>query len=161
MTPFFAESWVYSTCKSIISHCEELLIEQTPSPAYQAAKAELMHLARMQLDTLGYVAEFIPFSVCTSPTIMRAHGDRLNGAGGSESGRERIEKITNEELKGSLGSKEEFDALYKVFLGYLWIRKLQRVRSMHSGSLNAQDSPGRYKATSHTYTFSAMSSKTQ
>jgi hypothetical protein len=115
LTPFFSESWVYSACTSVISHCEEFLVDGNPSPAYQAAKSELMHFARMQLDTLGFVAQLIPFSVNTSPTIMRVRGNLPTGADGGIIGKESIEGISNEELKRCLGSKEAFDEMYKVF----------------------------------------------
>jgi hypothetical protein len=107
---------VYSACTSVLSHCEDFLVSSSPrlNPAYQAAKAELMHFARMQLDTLGYVAELIPFSVCTSPTIMRVRGNLPTGAEGAVIGSESIGGITNEELKGCLGSRQEFDEMYKV-----------------------------------------------
>jgi hypothetical protein len=73
-----------------------------------------MHFARMQLDTLGYVAKLVPFSVCTSPTIMRVRGRLPSGAESVDLGMEGIKGIGNEELRECLDELDVFDDLYKV-----------------------------------------------
>jgi len=118
MIPFFSESWVYSSCLSVVSYTEELIAVTTPSHSresvslYEGAKAELLHYARMQLDTLGFVADLIPFSINTSPTIMKSRGVLPAGATQSVMDKSATLHVTNVGLKACLGSMEAFDDVY-------------------------------------------------
>ncbi|TPX47396.1 hypothetical protein SeMB42_g03332 [Synchytrium endobioticum] len=116
LIPYFCEAWVYSTCLHIVSHCEEVL---AVSPAnsialeiYEAAKAELLHHARIQLDILGGLAGLIPPSSVLTIRNREGLGAHLS-----------ISAFTNKELKSALQDPELFDKLYlnltaRTFEGY-------------------------------------------
>ncbi|KAJ3129072.1 hypothetical protein HK098_002664 [Nowakowskiella sp. JEL0407] len=107
----FCESWVYSACMSVVSQCEELVVVKKFSSftmmAYESAKAELLHLARMQLDSLGKISGLYNpenDSIYTPEVIqLDLNQDEFKG-------------ITNTELKKALTNVEFFDELYLVLV---------------------------------------------
>ncbi|TPX32716.1 hypothetical protein SmJEL517_g04249 [Synchytrium microbalum] len=106
LIPHFAEVWIYSTCLHIVSHCEEVLaVAKQNSVAldlYEAAKADLLHYAWCQLDSLGGLAGLIAPHTLSSP----ASASKAGAASLS------VTDITNEELKSALQSEQLFDDLY-------------------------------------------------
>jgi hypothetical protein len=55
LIPFFRESWIYSACMSVVNSGDELMskIEQHDQPTlkqYEALKASVLHLARIQVS---------------------------------------------------------------------------------------------------------------
>lgn len=109
LIPFFTESWVYSACNSVVSQCDEVLAvfeySKESMIAYQGLKAELLHFARLQLDSLGCISEMIPFSINNSPEHLIARKNQK----GLET---NFNQITNAELKDCLKNKQVFDDAY-------------------------------------------------
>ncbi|CAG8593544.1 17516_t:CDS:10, partial [Cetraspora pellucida] len=114
----FLESWIYSSCMSVVSECEELApltsLDESTSSAFNAAKGELLDLARKQLGIhYGHLPAALPFttaldevSLPTSPVSPVSPS--------SESEPKKKFSITNEELKGAIESDDSaaFDLLY-------------------------------------------------
>ncbi|KAJ3204489.1 hypothetical protein HK099_001109, partial [Clydaea vesicula] len=115
LSPFFCESWVYSACTSVSSQCGELIavskFDPTTVSVYEGYKAELLHYARMQLDTLGFAADLIPSSINTSPARLKK--SLPSGASVTEIDKTTpFKEINNLELKTALTNMESFDSLY-------------------------------------------------
>ncbi|KAJ3063906.1 hypothetical protein HDU98_000341 [Podochytrium sp. JEL0797] len=112
LIPFFTESWIYTSCTSLIHHCDTLLSStSTPTPAtYSAVKSELLHYARLQLDILGSASNIYTSSIHHLSAEVNPLTEHSND--GTVDVRLPIETVTNEALKTALGSAEAFDALY-------------------------------------------------
>ncbi|CAG8667598.1 24821_t:CDS:10 [Dentiscutata erythropus] len=110
----FLESWIYSSCMSVVSECEELApltsLDESTSSAFNAAKGELLDLARKQLDKLGIHYNHLPASL----PFTTALGEVSLPASPSTPSSEKKFSITNEELKGAIESEDSaaFDLLY-------------------------------------------------
>ncbi|KAF8229518.1 hypothetical protein L208DRAFT_1439127 [Tricholoma matsutake] len=106
LPPFFVESWIYSSALSVVEQCDfwssGFSIVGPKLNAFNAAKGELMELARSQLDTIGIAVGHIPprppFSATSSPFIP--------------SQTKAAEQITNTDILSSIESVDSFYELY-------------------------------------------------
>ncbi|GAA6060213.1 hypothetical protein JCM10212_002292 [Sporobolomyces blumeae] len=56
----FVESWTYSACHNIVETCEKAFTNDAPAIGFVAVKAELLELAKKQLDKIGMGAGHLP-----------------------------------------------------------------------------------------------------
>ncbi|GAA5838208.1 hypothetical protein JCM5353_006041 [Sporobolomyces roseus] len=56
----FVESWTYSACLDIVETCEKHLVTDAPTIPFIAVKAELLELAKKQVDKIGMGAGHLP-----------------------------------------------------------------------------------------------------
>ena len=101
LIPFFLESWIYSSCKSMIKYISQTFSEQATSECNHIL-AELLLDARRQLDKFGEIAGFIssanPYSYATDDVAALTSCSW---------------KITNEHLQKALSGRAEFKHLYE------------------------------------------------
>ncbi|CAG8761156.1 6088_t:CDS:2, partial [Acaulospora colombiana] len=111
----FLESWIYSSCMSVVNECEELFsltsLDDHTLMAFNAAKGELLDLARKQLDKLGIHYGHLPDSLPFTTALGEA---TLPISPGSESENMKKFTITNKELKEAIEIDDysKFDILY-------------------------------------------------
>ncbi|CAG8811497.1 26102_t:CDS:2, partial [Racocetra persica] len=114
----FLESWIYSSCMSVVSECEELApltsLDESTSSAFNAAKGELLDLARKQLDKLGIHYGHLPAALPFTTALDEVSLPTSPASPSSESEPKKKFSITNEELKGAIESEDSaaFDLLY-------------------------------------------------
>ncbi|TFK72158.1 hypothetical protein BDN72DRAFT_836546 [Pluteus cervinus] len=110
LPPFFVESWVYSSALSVIEQCDLWILHFPQEGAnlalFNAGKAELLELARHQLDIIGvrvgHLPHQPPFStVVDSPEVL-SKAINTNAT----------KVISNEKLLSALGNAEAFYELY-------------------------------------------------
>ncbi|RHZ81350.1 hypothetical protein Glove_121g72 [Diversispora epigaea] len=111
----FLESWIYSSCMSVVNECEELFsftsLDDHSLMAFNAAKGELLDLARKQLDKLGiyykHLPPSLPFTTALSEVTHPTSPD-------IESEGKRKFTITNKELIEAIEitDYQKFDVLY-------------------------------------------------
>lgn len=110
----FLESWVYTSCMNVVEECEELAplsgFDPVTFPPFNAAKAELLDLARSQLDRIGiqagHLPRELPFTmalavVTEEPTSPDAEADMAHRG-----------KITNLTIKQVMDDMDRFDEVY-------------------------------------------------
>ncbi|KAI9365504.1 hypothetical protein DFJ73DRAFT_808029 [Zopfochytrium polystomum] len=121
LIPYFAESWIYSGCLNVIKHCDELIAVSAHSEnliiAYENAKAELLHYARVQLDILGVASKLFPTTIHSTLTMALPGPNAMAPPGSDESdealeGSRALSELTNTDIRDGLKSKEAFDELY-------------------------------------------------
>ncbi|KAG0366908.1 hypothetical protein BC939DRAFT_466538 [Gamsiella multidivaricata] len=110
LTENFLESWIYSACMSIVNECDETIPLSNEDPhmsqvLLDGAKAELLQLARQQLDKLGIqhgrLPKELPF------TMSLGYEDpALNTTEEAE------RKPMSKELLDAVSTDETFDTLY-------------------------------------------------
>ncbi|TBU35808.1 trafficking protein particle complex subunit 10 [Dichomitus squalens] len=113
LPPFFIESWIYSSALSVVDQSDEwakrLTLDKAALSAFNAAKGELLELARQQLDVLGIATGFLPnkppFSLALPSTFDPADKDPKTKRGSMT--------ITKTEL---LSSMEDQDTLYELYV---------------------------------------------
>ncbi|KAI1311282.1 hypothetical protein EDD11_003528 [Mortierella claussenii] len=114
LTENFLESWIYSACMSIVNECDETVPLSTDDPHMMAlldgAKAELLQLARQQLDKLGIQHGRLPKEL---PFTMSLGYDDVAQTATEEVKRKPMSK----ELLEAVSSDETFDALYTSVSG--------------------------------------------
>ncbi|KAJ3413632.1 hypothetical protein HDV05_007776 [Chytridiales sp. JEL 0842] len=127
LVPYFGESWIYSTCINIISHCDELAaVANAGSPlveSYEALKGELLLYARYQLDFLGVASGLYKGTVHTTvaeaipgPNSFAPPGEVDSTFDASHS----FSQLSNPDILKALTNSEEYDALYMVGLFYFF-----------------------------------------
>ncbi|KAG6861666.1 hypothetical protein C0995_013672 [Termitomyces sp. Mi166 len=101
LPPFFIESWIYSSALTSVEYCDNwasrFSITGTKLNSFDAAKGELLDLARTQLDiigvTVGYLPQKPPFSsscrtseqrVKTTSTLSISNNDLLKAIDDAE-----------------------------------------------------------------------------
>ena len=128
---YFIESWIYSSCLSVIEYCDKLASEVTiTSPkleSFNAAKGELFELARNQvrhplapsyfsdrftlcstkLDILGVDVGHLP----SQPPFSRARVHRLQPDSQSQDNTTTT-KISNSEIMTAIDHADSFYELY-------------------------------------------------
>jgi trafficking protein particle complex subunit 10 len=121
LIPYFSESWVYSTCVNIIQHCEDLVAASsdpnTTQGYYEGIKAELLHMARLQLDMLGVASGLFSSSIHVEKEFALPGANSLSPPGSaqrSETDPDMLRQLTNLELVDALASPSGYDALYIV-----------------------------------------------
>ncbi|KAG5732737.1 Trafficking protein particle complex subunit 10 [Termitomyces sp. T112] len=107
LPPFFIESWIYSSALSAVEYCDNwasrFSITGTQLNSFNAAKGELLDLARTQLDiigvTVGHLPQKSPFSSsCRSP------GQRMKTTS--------TLSISNSDILKAISDDEAFYKLY-------------------------------------------------
>ncbi|KAG0228740.1 hypothetical protein BGW41_003351 [Actinomortierella wolfii] len=110
LTQNFLESWIYTACMSIANACDESVLLQSEGPhalvLLNGAQAELLQLARQQLDKLGIQHGRLPKEL---PFTMSLGYDDVFQPEETE-GVER--KPMNPELLEAVSTDETFDSLY-------------------------------------------------
>ncbi|CAG8441735.1 2761_t:CDS:10 [Diversispora eburnea] len=111
----FLESWIYSSCMSVVNECEELFsftsLDDQSLMAFNAAKGELLDLARKQLDKLGiyykHLPPSLPFTTALSEVTHPTSPILENES-------KRNFTITNKELNEAIENTDyqKFDLLY-------------------------------------------------
>ncbi|KAI8816426.1 uncharacterized protein EV422DRAFT_545965 [Fimicolochytrium jonesii] len=105
--PYFRKVWVYFACISVVRHCDEVMamLSQTADAmaAYDGVKADLLEIARTQLQALGaacgvYEEMFVP----TEDAAAAPVGDTTA----------LVSALSNAELQNALSSTVAFDELY-------------------------------------------------
>ncbi|BGP50119.1 hypothetical protein JCM10450v2_006030 [Rhodotorula kratochvilovae] len=122
----FVESWTYSACLNIVAECEARIAQDLSDPtaaAFVAVKAELLELAKKQLDKIGMGAGHLPavhpFSMSfneTSPSTTSAPSTRpdtpSSAAGGLQSPTRPNPPVTRQDLLDAIAKQDVFDRLY-------------------------------------------------
>ncbi|THH18490.1 hypothetical protein EW146_g2511 [Bondarzewia mesenterica] len=107
---YFVESWIYSSALSVVDETEAWMkgrnIDAPMQLAFNAAKAELLELARNQLNIIGikvgHLPSRLPFSMALSSS-----SHPVNGKGDRSS-----QKISRADVLASLENKDAFYDLY-------------------------------------------------
>ncbi|KXS17548.1 hypothetical protein M427DRAFT_110316 [Gonapodya prolifera JEL478] len=111
LVPHFRISWAFTCCQSVVTQCEELVAVNKFSPQtvreYEAAKAELLHVARLQLDKIGLLCGFLAPSVLSTPSEEQRKLSENSPARVDE-----LDSVTNVELRGAMANVDGFDSLY-------------------------------------------------
>ncbi|KAF8934989.1 hypothetical protein BGZ58_005309 [Dissophora ornata] len=109
LTENFLESWIYSACMSIVNECDETVLISTDDPhmmvKLDGAKAQLLQLARQQLDKLGIQHGRLPKEL---PFIMSLGYDDASFPATEEVERKPMSK----ELLDAVSTDDKFDVLY-------------------------------------------------
>ncbi|KAH8547567.1 trafficking protein particle complex subunit 10 [Umbelopsis sp. PMI_123] len=111
----YLESWIFSACTNIVNECEPVanhigISNPEILPIYNAAKADLLILARKQLDKLGVKHSHLP-----DTTPFNMHSDKgANTKKRFSSGVEGAQKepMTNQKLREAVVSRDVFDKMY-------------------------------------------------
>ncbi|KAG6876520.1 hypothetical protein C0993_002535 [Termitomyces sp. T159_Od127] len=107
LPPYFIESWIYSSALSAVEFCDnwalKFCITGNKLNSFNAAKGELLDLARTQLDIIGVTEGHLPqkppfSSSCTSTGQRTKTTSTLN--------------ISNSDLLEAIGDAEAFYQLY-------------------------------------------------
>ncbi|KAI0362291.1 hypothetical protein OH77DRAFT_1416520 [Trametes cingulata] len=111
LPPFFIESWIYSSALSVVDQCDEwarpLELDKTSLTFFNAAKGELIELARHQLDILGIAAGHLPRKPPFSLALPANYKDSKE-----PQVKEASQTISRAELASALLDKEAFYELY-------------------------------------------------
>ncbi|CAG8511571.1 6476_t:CDS:10, partial [Ambispora leptoticha] len=111
---YFLESWIYSSCMSVVNECEELApanhLDDAELIAFNTSKGELLDLARKQLDKLGIYYEHLPSDIPFMTALSHFPSSQLNNHDDEET--ISTPAITNPDLLTALQSTEAFDFLY-------------------------------------------------
>ncbi|KAM0751302.1 hypothetical protein T439DRAFT_325449 [Meredithblackwellia eburnea MCA 4105] len=109
--PNFLESWTYSACLNIADECTRRAahssVDKLTSDNFNAVRAELLDLARKQLDKIGIVAGHLPLEHPFSMSLNEITSDRPSNA--LPSNRDAVSRL---DLLGAIGNQEQFDKLY-------------------------------------------------
>ncbi|CAG8444801.1 5577_t:CDS:10 [Ambispora gerdemannii] len=110
---YFLESWIYSSCMSVVDECEELApsndFEEEALIAFNTSKGELLDLARKQLDKLGIYYGHLPSDIPFITALSHFPSSQLNN---HDEETTKAPVITNADLVTALQSAESFDILY-------------------------------------------------
>lgn len=173
----FIESWTFSSSIDVVEQCQAWLIERGDirapgmndeesrqgsmravteriadsqlSASFHGAKAELLDLARKQLDrigiSVGHLPNAAPFSLSLPKQSDKSKsGSSKNGASTS------TEKITRQEIVDALASKEVFDLRYttlteRALAGWVSSGRKRNVLRLRSALASIHYFRGRYK----------------
>ncbi|KAI0647217.1 trafficking protein particle complex subunit 10 [Trametes meyenii] len=112
LPPFFVESWIYSSTLSVVDQCDEwahsLELGKNALASFNAAKGELIELARHQLDVLGVAAGHLP----NKPPFALALPANYD-VNKSEQVKDASQSISRADLATALVDKE---ALYELYV---------------------------------------------
>ncbi|KAG0060938.1 hypothetical protein BGZ90_003809, partial [Linnemannia elongata] len=110
LTDNFLESWIYSACMCIVNECDETVPLNSDDPhmmvMLDGAKAELLQMARQQLDKLGMQHGRLPKEL---PFTMSLGYDSVEPPADAE---EVERKPMSKDLLDAVSTDETFDALY-------------------------------------------------
>ncbi|KAJ4488048.1 trafficking protein particle complex subunit 10 [Lentinula aciculospora] len=105
--PFFIESWIYSSALSAVDQCDtwgSKVDLDAKRPAFNSGKAELLELARNQLDMLGIDKQFLPCKPPFSSALIVSKPENSQP--------KSIESISNPRLTTALKDQDTFYDLY-------------------------------------------------
>ncbi|PWN36229.1 uncharacterized protein FA14DRAFT_120403, partial [Meira miltonrushii] len=160
----FIESWTFSSSIDVVEQCQAWLIERGDilteriadsqlSASFHGAKAELLDLARKQLDrigiSVGHLPNAAPFSLSLPKQSDKAKGD-LTQSSNKDGASTSMEKITRQEIVDALASKEVFDLRYttlteRALAGWISSGRKRNVLRLRSALANLHFFRGRYK----------------
>ncbi|KAF5391403.1 hypothetical protein D9757_001971 [Collybiopsis confluens] len=104
--PFFVEAWEYSSALSVVDQVDAWSANtdlDARRPAFNAGKAELLELARNQLDMLGIERQYLPHEPPFSSSLVFEPVDSRD---------KPVEKISNPQLSAALKDESSFYDLY-------------------------------------------------
>ncbi|KAM0790185.1 hypothetical protein ACM66B_005503 [Microbotryomycetes sp. NB124-2] len=108
----FLESWTYSACLNIVDECQKRVdsqaIDRATSRRFVAAKAELLELARKQLDKIGIDAGHLPSAHPFSMSL----NERSTMPSSPASNDAAKPPIARAELTEAIKDSSRFDVLY-------------------------------------------------
>ncbi|GBC05869.1 hypothetical protein RclHR1_06490004 [Rhizophagus clarus] len=109
---YFLESWIFSSCMSVVNECEELApltsMDDSNTIAFNAAKGELLDLARKQLDKIGIFYDHLPASLPFTTSL----NETIPTSPNEDNETKKKFVITNKELQEAIDSQNDFDVLY-------------------------------------------------
>ncbi|KWU42169.1 hypothetical protein RHOSPDRAFT_36290 [Rhodotorula sp. JG-1b] len=143
----FVESWTYSACLDIVAACEAKLASQhasMPSVALVAVKAELLELAKKQLDKLGIFAGHLPalhpftMSLNEAPPIPASAASSASTPSTSAPNSATRPPVTRQDLLDAIERQEVFDELYidltqRAVQAYQFTKRRRCAAKLHAG----------------------------
>ncbi|KAJ3845286.1 trafficking protein particle complex subunit 10 [Lentinula raphanica] len=105
--PLFVESWIYSSALSAVDQCDSWGSKvdlDAKRPAFNAGKAELVELARNQLDVLGIEKQYLPCKPPFSSSLLVPRPENAQP--------KSTESISNPQLSAALREPDTFYDLY-------------------------------------------------
>ncbi|GAA5867425.1 hypothetical protein JCM8547_007499 [Rhodosporidiobolus lusitaniae] len=108
----FVESWTYSACLSIVDECERRISQNlldVLDESFTAVKAELLELARKQLDKIGMSAGHLP---PTHPFSMSLNESSASSVSASSGAPTNPSPVTRRDLLRAISELQAFDDLY-------------------------------------------------
>jgi hypothetical protein len=135
LIPFFKESWIYSACISIVQAGDELMARNEQSlvvtKQYESLKANLLHLARIQLDKLGRIYEKLNRPVHPWATELNQEDWTQIASAADGNGPKNTIFPTHPDLQEALSSVEAFDKLYIVII-YITYLSMHTLLTCHT-----------------------------
>ncbi|BGP09807.1 hypothetical protein JCM10049v2_005681 [Rhodotorula toruloides] len=116
--PSFVEAWTYSACLNIVSECGRRIDQDLSDPAatgFVAVKAELLELAKKQLDKLGMGAGHLPSTHPFSMSFNESSASTVSGSSASSptsTTPPNRQPVTRKDLLDAMDKREAFDKLY-------------------------------------------------
>ncbi|EIM89936.1 uncharacterized protein STEHIDRAFT_92528 [Stereum hirsutum FP-91666 SS1] len=108
---FFLESWIYSSALSTVEQCDvwakELTLDGATLVAFNASKADLLELARSQLDVVGVKVGHLPSKPPFSLALITCTSPPTNGHSKHSSG-----TISNQDVVRAMADADTFYDLY-------------------------------------------------
>ncbi|GAA5906420.1 hypothetical protein JCM8208_004655 [Rhodotorula glutinis] len=123
----FVESWTYSACLTLVAECEtrieQDLLDTTTSSV--AVKAELLELAKKQLDKIGMGAGHLPavhpfsmsFNESAPSSSSTRPGTPSSATRSLQSPTRTTPPVTRQDLIAAMGDEGVFDRLYTDLAG--------------------------------------------
>ncbi|GAA5847602.1 hypothetical protein JCM3766R1_000806 [Sporobolomyces carnicolor] len=108
--PNFVESWTYSGCLNIVETCETHLVTDKPVTSFVAVKAELLELAKKQLDKIGMGAGHLPMVHPFSMSLNEISPSRPSTTASPKTA-ERP-PVSRKDLLDAIADQAVFDKLY-------------------------------------------------
>ncbi|GAA5999266.1 transport protein particle complex II subunit TRS130 [Rhodotorula paludigena] len=118
----FVESWTYSACLNVVAECEGRIEQDLSDPssvAFIAVKAELLELAKKQLDKIGMSAGHLPavhpFSMSfneSAPGSSALSSCAPSASSGMQPPQRSNPPVTRRDLLDGIAKQDVFDKLY-------------------------------------------------
>ncbi|GAA5886852.1 hypothetical protein JCM6882_005915 [Rhodosporidiobolus microsporus] len=108
----FVESWTFSACLSLVDECQRKISQDTSHAGghgFTAVKAELLDLAKKQLDKIGMGAGHLP---TTHPFAMSLNESSPSRAPTSAAHPAERPPVTRQDLLDCTTHQDSFDKLY-------------------------------------------------
>ncbi|GAA5988713.1 hypothetical protein JCM5350_001988 [Sporobolomyces pararoseus] len=106
----FVESWTYSACLNIVETCETHLFTDKPVTSFVAVKAELLELAKKQLDKIGMGAGHLPMVHPFSMSLNEISPSRPTSPTSSQPADRP--PVSRKDLLDAISDRTTFDKLY-------------------------------------------------
>ncbi|GAA5838645.1 hypothetical protein JCM11251_003252 [Rhodosporidiobolus azoricus] len=108
----FVESWTYSACLDLVQECQRRIgqdLANAGGTAFIAVKAELLDLARKQLDKIGMGVGHLP---TTHPFAMSLNESSPTSSATANAQTVDRPPVTRRDLTDGVAHQESFDKLY-------------------------------------------------